>query len=425
MSEVIVEGFVEEVRDLGGLKFVKLYTTKGYTQVTINKKKTDPALVKEFERLTRQSCVRVTGDERPLPGPDEQGTEVHPTKLEIFSIAAVPLPLEPSGKVNAEVDTRFAWRFLDLRDDTKRTIFQVQTAVERYMREYFIEKGFIEIHSPKLLGAPSESGAELFSLPYFGKEAYLAQSPQFYKQMAICSGFNRVFEIGPVFRANPSFTYRHDTEFTSVDIEIGYINAFEDLITFEQDWLMHVIKQLKKEWGKTIMEKFGVEIEVPKIPFPQITMSEAYDIVEAAGVKVDRKSDLSSDGEKELGKYVKEKLGSDFVYLTEFPASVRPFYHMKPKENPNTTMSADLLFKGLEITTIAQREHRYEILRKQALEKGLHLHNMEFYLDFFKYGAPPHGGFGFGLTRLLMCLLGFKNVREVTFLPRNPKMLTP
>ncbi len=425
MPDITVEGFVEEIRDLGGLKFIRLYATDGYKQITINKKKADPKLVTAFDTLTRQSCIRVTGEERPLPGPDEEGTEVHPSRLEILSLAAVPLPLEPSGKVPAELDTRFAWRFLDLRDDKKRTIFQVETAVEHHMREYFIENGFIEIHSPKLIGAPSESGAEVFSLPYFGREAYLAQSPQFYKQMAICAGFNRVFEVAPVFRAESSFTYRHSTEFTSVDVEIGYIKSFEDVVTFEQDWILYVLKKIKAEFGKRIMETFGVEIEIPKLPFPQVTMNEAYDIVEAAGIKVDRHSDLNSEGEKELGRYVKEKMGSDFVFLTEFPESVRPFYHMRPENNNSTTLSADLLYKGLEITTLAQREHRYEILRRQAVEKGLHLHNIEFYLDFFKYGAPPSGGFGFGLARFMLCMLGQKTVKEVTLLPRDPKTLFP
>ena len=423
MADVEVSGFVEEIRDLGGLRFIRLYTPTGYSQIIIDKKTTDQKLIKEFDKLTRQSCIRVSGIETPMP--KGKGTEIRPKKLIIYSIAATPLPLEPSGKTAAEFDTRFKWRFLDLREDTKREIFKIQTAFEHYARTYFYENGFIEIHSPKLIGAPSESGAEVFSLPYFGREAFLAQSPQFYKQMAICAGFNRVFEIGPVFRANPSFTYRHDTEFTSLDVEIGYINSYQDVIAFEQDWLKYILARLKKDYGGTIKEKFGTEIDVPKVPFPQIKMVEAYDIVEGEGVPVTRGEDLSSDGEKVLGKYAKEKLKSDYVFLTDFPVSVRPFYHMRPAGNPQVTYSTDLLFRGLEITTLAQREHRHEILLKQAKEKGLHIHNMEFYLDFFKYGAPPHGGFGFGLTRILMSLLGFKNVREVTLLPRDPKTLFP
>ncbi|MCL5423530.1 MAG: aspartate--tRNA(Asn) ligase [Candidatus Marsarchaeota archaeon] len=426
MAEVSIEGFVEEIRDLGGIRFIKVYTTNGYKQVTINKKKIDQLLLAEFDKLTRQSSIRVVGEEKFIPGKDNSGTEIHPSSIKIYSIASSPLPLEPSGKTPAEVDTRFEWRFLDLRSDKHRMIFKVQTAFERYAREYFIENGFIEIHSPKLIGAPSESGAEVFSLPYFGREAFLAQSPQFYKQMAICSGFNRVFEIGPVFRAEQSFTYRHSTEFTSLDVEIGYINSFEDIISFEQDWLVYIIKKIKSQYGKEIMENFGTEVVVPKIPFPQITMTEAYDIVEgASGAKLDRTSDLNSDGEKELGKYVKEKLKSEFVFLTEFPESVRPFYHMKPENNPNTTYSADLIYNGLEITTLAQREHRYDKLVEQAKAKGLHLHNIEFYLNFFKYGAPSHGGFGFGLSRMIMQLLDLKNVRESTFIPRDPKTLFP
>ena len=426
MAEVVIDGFVEEIRDLGGIRFIKVYTTNGYKQVTINKKKIDPSLLNEFDKLSRQSSIKVTGEEKFIPGNDNNGTEIHPSSLKIYSIAASPLPLEPSGKTPADVDTRFEWRFLDLRSDVHRTIFRIQTAFERYAREYFIENDFIELHSPKLIGAPSESGAEVFSLPYFGREAFLAQSPQFYKQMAICSGFNKVFEIGPVFRAESSFTYRHATEFTSLDVEIGYINSFEDIIAFEQDWLVYILKKIKNQFGKEIMEKFGTEIIVPTIPFPQITMTEAYDIVEnATGTKVDRTSDLNSDGEKELGKYVKEKFKSDFVFLTEFPESVRPFYHMKPENNPNTTFSSDLIFKGLEITTLAQREHRYDKLIAQAKEKGLHLHNIEFYLNFFKYGAPSHGGFGFGLSRMIMQLLDLKNVRESMFIPRDPKTLFP
>lgn len=424
MPNKTVEGFVEEIRDLGGLKFIKLYTKDGYVQITINKKTADEKLVRDFATLTRQSCIKVTGEEKELPK-SKINVEIHPKTLYIYSIAATSLPLEPSGKTSAEVDTRFKWRVLDLRDEKKRAIFTIQTALEHYAREYFTRNQFIEIHSPKLLGAPSESGAELFELRYFGKKAYLAQSPQFYKQMAICAGFNRVFEIGPVFRANPSFTYRHDTEFTSLDVEIGYIESYQDVIKFEQEWLTYMITKLKEYWGDMIKKNFDMEITVPKTPFPQVKMTEAYEIVEKHGGKVKRGEDLDSEGEKILGKYVKEKFGHDFVYLTEFPVSVRPFYHMRDSDNPQITYSADLLFKGLEITTLAQREHRHDVLLKQAKEKGLSQENMEFYLNFFKYGAPSQGGFGFGLTRILMQLLGFKNVREVTFVPRDPKTLWP
>lgn len=424
MSEVEVDGFVDEIRDLGGLKFIKIYSKNGYVQVTVNKKTTEAKLMKEFDELTRQSCVRITGEEKKNEKAPN-GIEVIPKKLHVYSMAAVPLPLEPTGKTPAEFDTRFKWRFLDLRDEKKRLIFQIQTAFEHYAREYFLSNNFIEIHSPKLIGAPSESGAQVFALPYFGREAFLAQSPQFYKQMAICAGFNKVFEIAPVFRAEQSNTFRHFTEFISLDVEMGYVSSYDDVIEFEEGWLKYIIKNIKENWGDTIKEKFGVEVNVPKTPFPRIKMQDAYDIVEKEGGKVTRGEDLDSDGEKIIGKYAKEKLKSDYVYITDFPVSVRPFYHMRQPKNPKLTFSTDLLMDGLEITTLAQREHRYDILSKQAVEKGLPMHSVQFYLDFFKYGAPTQAGFGFGVARFLMKLLGFNNIREVTFIPRDPKTLFP
>ncbi|MDE1869147.1 MAG: aspartate--tRNA(Asn) ligase [Candidatus Micrarchaeota archaeon] len=423
MPEVEVRGFVEEIRDLGGLKFVQVLTGGGHKQITINKNSIDPKMLKDFDSLTRQSCIRVIGEEKPMP--KGNGTEVIPKSLEVFTIAATPLPLEPTGKTPADPDTRFRWRFLDLRDEKKHLIFRVATDFEKMTRDYFAKQDMIEIHTPKLLGAASEGGAEVFSLPYFGREAYLAQSPQFYKQMAICSGMEKVFEIAPVFRADPSFTYRHVTEFISLDVELGYIKSYKDVMKFEEKWLRYVIAKLEKKWGNEVKQKLGVGIEVPKTPFPKIKITQAYDIIEQAGLPVERGGDLSSDGEKEIGKYAKEKLNSDFVFITDYPSTVRPFYHMRPERNQKTTYSYDLLYKGLEITTGAQREHRHDKLKAQAVEKGLQIHNLEFYLDFFKYGAPPHGGFGFGAARIIMLLLGQKNVKEVSFVPRDPKTLFP
>ncbi len=419
-----VKGFVEEIRDLRHIIFLTVYSDGRRVQVTIKKDGSPKAVVDAVEKLTRQSTIWARGDLSANPAV-KRGMELIPTEMKVTSIAAEPLPLDPSGKTEANFDTRFKWRVLDLREPRKRLIFKIMTDFEVFAREYFTEDGFIELHTPKLIGAPSESGAEVFALPYFGKEAFLAQSPQFYKQMAICAGFDKVFEVGPVFRANPSHTYRHDTEFTSLDVEIGHVSSIEELMAFEEKWLVHILGRLKERWGTVLKEQFGTELIVPETPFPRITMKEAQDIVEKAGVAVDRSSDLSSDGEKVLGAYVKEKLGQDFVFLTEFPISVRPFYHMRSSEDHKTTYSYDLLYKGLEITTGAQREHRYDVLVKQAEEKGMQVQNLEFYLNFFKYGAPMHAGYGFGLTRIMMQLLGFKNVREVTFLPRDPDTLFP
>ncbi|MCW6159593.1 MAG: aspartate--tRNA(Asn) ligase [Candidatus Micrarchaeales archaeon] len=419
-----ISGFVEEIRDLGSILFLKVYSNGTYVQITVKKKEAPKDVLDEVAKLTRQTAITATGELNDNPAV-KIGKEMIPKSLKVIAISAEPLPLDPSGKTQADVDTRFRWRVLDLRDPKKRLIFQITTDFEEFAREYFINDGFIEIHTPKLIGAPSESGASVFALPYFGREAFLAQSPQFYKQMAMCAGFGKVFEIGPVFRAEKSRTFRHNTEFTSLDVEISHIKSFDDVVSFEESWLVYILKELKAKWGETVKREFGVELVVPETPFPRISMKEAYDIVEKAGVEVDRDSDLSSDGEKALGEYVKEKLHHEFVFLTGFPVSVRAFYHMKPEGDPSTTLSADLLYKGVEITTLAQREHRYDILVKQAKEKGLHLHNIEFYLDFFKYGAPTHGGFGFGIQRVIMQLLGLKSLREATFIPRDPETLFP
>ena len=291
------------------------------------------------------------------------------------------------------------------------------------MREFWISNGFVEIHTPKLMGSPSEGGAELFTLDYFGQTASLAQSPQFYKQMAMAAGMDRVFEIGPAFRADPSFTPRHSTEFTSVDMEISWIDSHDDIMTFEEVWLCHVLQTVKEKHGKEIAERFGVEVVVPSLPFPRVTLQEAQRLLKELGhiPPADAKSgDLDPQGERLLCEYAREHYGHEFIFVTDYPVGVRPFYHMRKQDNPNETKSFDLLWKWMEITTGAQREHRYDVLVKQAQEKGVDLGSINFYLDFFKFGCPPHGGFGFGLARVLAAMLNQKSIRDVVFLHRGP-----
>ena len=239
--------------------------------------------------------------------------------------------------------------------------------------------------------------------------------------MAMASGFEKIFEIGPVFRANKSHTARHDTEFTMIDMEISFIDSEEDVMKMEEEWLAYLLKKIKEKFGKEIKEVFGVDVVVPKLPFPRVTMKEAISLLGKKGHKAT--GDLDAEGEKLLSEIIKKKYGHDFVFITEYPFEVRPFYHMK--QGKDLTKSFDLLWKGLEITTGAQREHRYEILKKQAKEKGLSEKSLKAYLNFFKYGCPPHGGCALSPTRMLMLLLGIKNVRDVTFVPRNTERLTP
>jgi aspartyl-tRNA synthetase len=339
----------------------------------------------------------------------------------------LPLPFEPFNDTLPDQDYRLDWRYLDLRRERNRLIFEIQTTLEQGMRDYWLANGFIEVHSPKIMGTPSESGAELFKVDYFDRTAYLAQSPQFYKQMAQAAGFERIFEIGPVFRADPSFTSRHMTEFTGIDFEISWIDSHEDVMAFAENWLAHAYKAVDEKHHDAIQEHFGINLEVPQTPFPRMTMAEAYQILKGLDYRLppEKKGDLDPGAERALGDYVKQHYGNDFVFVTDWPFTVRPFYHMLHEDNPGLTKSFDLLGRGLEITTGAQREHRYEVLAKQALEKGLTLEPIQTYLNYFRYGCPPHGGLGMGLSRLLMVMLDLPSIREAVFLFRGPNRLEP
>ncbi len=420
-QEARIKGWVSTIRDQKTMQFVIVRDETGSVQIA-NSRKGNPDLAEIISGLTAESVIEVVGQVVANEAVKMGGLEIYPSKITILSLADPNLPVDKDSSLSLRLD----WRFVDLRRPENHLIFKIQTTVEHAMREYWYKNGFIEIHSPKLMGSASESGAELFSLPYFDTTAYLAQSPQFYKQMAMAAGFNRVFEVGPVFRANPSFTSRHDTEFTSIDVEISWIDSHEDVAQFEEQWLQYVLKVVKEKHGQEIKETFGVDVIVPELPFPRMTMEEAYRLLDEKGHELpEAKGDLDPEGERIVARHVMEKYGHEFVFVTDYPVSVRPFYHMRHEDRPHLTKSYDLLWKGLEITTGAQREHRYEILARQAQEKGLSLESIDFYLNFFKYGCPPHGGFGFGLTRMLMVLLNVANVREVTYLYRGPNRLTP
>jgi aspartyl-tRNA synthetase len=350
------------------------------------------------------------------------GIEIQLEEFKVHSLAATPLPIAPDSALEKQID----WRHISLREPSNYLIFAVQTTFEHAMREFWRKNHFIELHSPKLMGTFSESGAECFKVGYFdNRTAYLAQSPQFYKQMAIASGFDRVFEIGPAFRAEPSFTSRHETEFTSVDMEIGWIDSHRDVMRLEEKWLAHALQAVKDEHGAKIKEHFGIEITVPTTPFPELPLLQARKILKEGGHEIMHKSDLDPEGERQICAYIRKKFGHEFVWIIDYPHEVRAFYHMRHADNPELTKGFDLLWNGLEVTTGAQREHRYEQLVKQATERGFDLGPIQDYLNFFKYGCPPHGGAGIGLARLLMVMLGRESIRETTLISRTPTRLTP
>jgi nondiscriminating aspartyl-tRNA synthetase len=423
---VTIQGWLQTLRDQKKMQFLIVRDRTGLVQVAFWKQG-DEALAAKISTLGAETAVTVTGKVVDNPIVKLNGIELQLEGLVVSGPSEAQVPFDPFSDVLPAVDFRMDWRYLDLRRPVNLLIFKVQTTAEAAMREYWLQHDFIEIHTPKIIGAPSESGAELFTLDYFDGKAYLAQSPQFYKQMAMAAGFERVFEIGPVFRADPSMTSRHMTEFTGVDMEFSWVESHEDVMVFEENLLRHTYEKVKQAHGEEINSLLGIELVVPEVPFPRISMAKAIEILKEVGYRLppEKKGDIDPGGERALADWVKAHYNHDFVYVTDWPIGVRPFYHMRYEDAPELTRSFDLIACGLEITTGAQREHRYEVLAKQAIEKGLHLEPIQFYLDFFRFGCPPHGGFGLGLSRLLMVMLGLQNVRDAVFLFRGPNRLSP
>ncbi len=422
-EHALVAGWVREIRDFGKLKFVILADREGELQITAKKGEVQEEVLKVIDELGKEWVIAVEGRIRKNEKAS-RGIEMVPEKIKVLAKSESVLPLEVRAKARAELPTRLDNRFLDLRKQEVMSIFKIRSEISNAIREFFHANGFIEIHTPKIVASATESGANVFPILYFEREAFLAQSPQFYKQAAMAAGFEKVFEIAPVFRAEKHHTIRHLTEYTSVDAEISFIDSYEDVMDVVEKLVVHIFKAVKENCQKEL-EILGVEITIPKTPFPRITMREAYKLLEEAGKEVEYGEDLDTEGEKLFGKIVKEKFGNEFVFLTEFPWKVRPFYTYRKEDEPEWTCSFDLLYKGMEIVTGGQREHRYEVLLQQCKEKGINPDVIEFYLKMFKYGVPPHGGFGMGLDRVVMLMLNLSNIREAALFPRDPERLEP
>jgi len=425
---VAVSGWVETVRDQKKVQFVVLRDESGAVQLVHPRIFNDdgtPAedpIADEISALSQGTFLTASGelkhDERVKLG----GVEIKVAGLDIAAHAIAETPIAD----DSAVDKRLDWRFLDLRVPKNSLIFKIQTTFEHALRCYWIDNDFIELHTPKLMASASESRAELFEVEYFETKAYLAQSPQFFKQMAQPAGLGKIFEIGPAFRADPSFTSRHATEFTSVDAEISWIDSPDDVMRMHEELMVAGFTAVKEKHGTEIEALYGLEVTVPTTPFPRIPLAEAKRIVAERGYEVPRHDDdMDPEGERQIAAYVKETYGHEFVFLTDYSSSIRPFYHMRNEGDPGLTKSYDLIFNGVEISTGAQREHRIDVLIEQAREKGLDPEELDFYLDFFRYGVPPHGGFGMGLSRVLMLMLHLPNLREATYLFRGPTRLMP
>ena len=417
-GKVEIQGWIENLRDKKSMQFVVIRDLSGKVQVTVVKEE-NPEIAEIFSHATLESTVRIVGTAVENEYVKLGGIEILPEKVEITSHAEA-FPIGPESSI----DQRLDHRWIDLRNPKNQLIFQFQSYLVNAMREYLLKNDFIEIHTPKFIGTASESGAEVFEVKYFDRKAYLAQSPQFYKQMAIVGGLERVFEVAPCFRAEKSHTKKHATEFTSFDVEFSYINSFQDVMNLEAEMLAYGLEKTKEKFGDKVKEVFGVDIVVPKLPFPQMRLRDVYDELKARyGFEVpeEEKTDLTTEAERLCERLAKDKFDHEFLLVTDYPPQKRAFYHMR---KDGILQGYDLIWKGIEITSGAQREHRYEELKKNCDEKGLGK-DVEFYLEFFKNGVPPHGGFAIGVDRLTMLLLGLPSLKEAQFLFRGPDRLKP
>lgn len=422
-QDVTLVGWMHILRDKGRIKFIILRDEYGTVQITLPQKKVSEEVFEISGTLKPEYALAIRG-KVVAAKQVASGAEIIPTGIRIINTAE-RLPIDVvEGKVDIDLDTRLNHRILDLRKPTVNAIFWIQHSLVRFAREYLEDNRFVEIHTPKLVAEATEGGANLFEVKYFEKQAYLAQSPQFYKQLMLLAGFGRVFEIAPVFRAEKHNTRRHINEYTSFDFEMAWIRDVDDIMKMEENMLHHSFTKTREVMAEQL-ETLEVEIEAPKLPFKRVKYVEVVDLLNEAGKDLSITDDLDPEAERILGKLFPEKFGTDMVFITHYPLELRPAYTMPSMTDDGMTESFDLTYKGMEITTGGQRIHLHDLLVERFKAKGFNPDAFAFYLDPFKYGAPPHGGLGLGVERLTMQLLGIQNIREATLLPRDRDRLTP
>lgn len=414
-KHVKIQGWVYKIRRMKTFAFIVVQDRTGYIQVVTENSEL-------IDGLTTMSTLTLEGEV--VEGKNDYGNvEVHASSVNIINRAVEELPITMNGKeLELSLDTRLTNRVVSLHRHEEKAIFKVQAQIVQSFVRYLSQEGFTQIHTPKLVSEGAEGGSEVFTLDYFGRKAYLAQSPQFYKQMMVASSLERVFEVGHVYRAEEHSSRRHLNEYVSLDIEMGFIESEEDIMKLEENLLRSIFADLEEQCKKSL-NIMGVTIPKLSEPFPRMTVKEAIEILKIEYNMNHLENDLDPQGEKAIGEYAREKFASDFIFLTDYPRKKRPMYTMPLGEEG--TRSFDLLYKGLEITTGGQRIHDYEMLCKSMRAKGLNPENYESYVNTFKYGVPPHGGLAIGLERLTAQILNIDNVRLTTLFPRDKQRLTP
>lgn len=416
-EEIIIQGWIHEIRDLGGIVFLLLRDRDGITQITAPSKKVEGELFKQIQGLKKESVITVRGvvqESAKAPG----GVEIIPIMVQVLNESKLPLPLDTTEKVRAEIDTRLDSRFLDLRKHNVSSIFKIKSRMLHSVRMFFEKNGYIEINTPKLVASATEGGTELFPITYFEREAFLGQSPQLYKQMMMSSGFDKVYEIAPIFRAEEHDTLRHLNEAISIDLEAAFCNH-EDVMVILEQMVVNAIKDVKEHCTQEL-ETLGVDLEVPELPFERVSYDDAVDLVNSKGVAMNHGEDLSRAAEKALGE-----IKDGYYFITQWPTDIKPFYVMHSDEDPAKSCAFDLMYRDLEVSSGAKRVHLHDILVEKIKNKGLNPDSFNRYLSAFEYGMPPHAGWGLGAERFTMCITGVHNIRETVLFPRDRRRLTP
>jgi aspartyl-tRNA synthetase len=422
-EKIALAGWVHEVRDLGGICFVVLRDRDGRAQVTLVKKKIDPELFDFARRLIRESVISVRGTVKPEPKAPN-GFELIPDSIELLNEADSPLPMDTTGKVDAELDTRLDSRFIDLRREKSHAVFRIRHEALTAVRTFLTDRGFLETSTPKVVATATEGGTSLFPITYFDREAFLNQSPQLFKQILMSGGMDRVFEIGPIFRAEEHDTRRHLNEATSIDIEASFMDHF-DVMEILEELIAFVYTQVKEN-AAPFLADLEIDLKIPQTPFLKLPYGEAIEIVNSHGEeKLTWGDDLSTLAEHTIGEHVFRETGEEHYFITDWPTEIKPFYAMPYENDPEVSKSFDMMHRTMELSSGAQRIHVHDLLRARIEKQGLDPDGFDFYLKTFRYGMPPHSGWGLGCERLMMTMLGAENIRDVVLFPRDRRRLSP
>jgi nondiscriminating aspartyl-tRNA synthetase len=422
-NEVTVAGWIDNLKDLPNLRFVVIRDATGLAQVTIRKKDARPDVLESTEGLNLQDVVSVRGivSEKQVA---KVGPEILPSEVRILGNAESPLPIDMGGSAQTQLDTRLDWRPLDLRSPRNLAIFRIESKLMEGLEEYLRSSGFVRVSTPSILGGTSEGGSEVFRLDYFGRQAFLRQDPQLHRQLAVAGGIDRLYDLGPNWRAELSHTPRHLCEHRACAAELGFIEDETDTERFEEKMIAHALRKVAADCQGEL-SLLGVTVQPPTVPFPELRFPAIYDILEAHGKRPLPDTDLNREAEQILSEHVKRETGSDFFFINRFPFAAKPFYVMRVDDDPQWARSVDLVYRGLEVSSGGQREHRYSKLMEQVRSKGIDERGIEWFTKNFRYGVPPHGGFALGIERTVAQMLGIENLKEVCLFPRTPERLEP